>query len=251
MLYSIYDLHNVKYIGARVLTNTPACGAFRGHGTVNVRFAFESHLDKMAEKLGLDAVRGAPGQSHRQDPLHHRQRPDRHQLRPARMPRLGRAGERLEGTEGQARPHQGRQAEGPGHGLLALHQRRLQAGQLDRRAARDGASEARLRRLDRRALGRGRDRPGLVDHHRAMRRRRARPRSRPHPHRHRRQRGRAQGQRLLLVARHLHGRQRHHRRRREPQEDPGRRRRAQARGTARGHRGAWARSIAPPARTRA
>ena len=61
MLYSIYDLHNVKYIGARVLTNTPACGAFRGHGTVNVRFAFESHLDKMAEQLGLDpfAVRRA------------------------------------------------------------------------------------------------------------------------------------------------------------------------------------------------
>ncbi|HEX7006534.1 MAG TPA: molybdopterin cofactor-binding domain-containing protein, partial [Alphaproteobacteria bacterium] len=61
MLYSIYDLHNVKYIGARVLTNTPVCGAFRGHGTVNVRFAFECHLDKMAEQLGLDpfAVRRA------------------------------------------------------------------------------------------------------------------------------------------------------------------------------------------------
>src|ERR1700737_2017920 len=28
MLYAIYDLHNVKYIGRRVLTNTPPCGAF-------------------------------------------------------------------------------------------------------------------------------------------------------------------------------------------------------------------------------
>src|SRR5579872_144315 len=54
MLYAIYDLHNVKYVGKRVLTNTPPCGAFRGHGTVDVRFAFESILDEMAGKLGLD-----------------------------------------------------------------------------------------------------------------------------------------------------------------------------------------------------
>jgi 4-hydroxybenzoyl-CoA reductase subunit alpha len=55
MLYAIYDLHNVKYIGRRVLTNTPPCGAFRGHGTVDVRFAFESLLDQMARELDLDA----------------------------------------------------------------------------------------------------------------------------------------------------------------------------------------------------
>jgi 4-hydroxybenzoyl-CoA reductase subunit alpha len=61
MLYAIYDLHNVKYIGRRVLTNTPPCGAFRGHGTVDVRFAFESLLDQMARELDLDpfAVRRA------------------------------------------------------------------------------------------------------------------------------------------------------------------------------------------------
>jgi 4-hydroxybenzoyl-CoA reductase subunit alpha len=61
MLYAIYDLRNVKYIGRRVLTNTPPCGAFRGHGTVNVRFAFESLLDEMARELNLDpfAVRRA------------------------------------------------------------------------------------------------------------------------------------------------------------------------------------------------
>ncbi len=61
MLYAIYDLHNVKYVGRRVLTNTPPCGAFRGHGTVDVRFAFESLLDEMAAELGLDpfAVRRA------------------------------------------------------------------------------------------------------------------------------------------------------------------------------------------------
>jgi 4-hydroxybenzoyl-CoA reductase subunit alpha len=61
MLYAIYDLHNVKYVGRRVLTNTPPCGAFRGHGTVNIRFAFESLIDSMASELGLDpfAVRRA------------------------------------------------------------------------------------------------------------------------------------------------------------------------------------------------
>ena len=56
MLYAIYDLNNVKYIGKRVLTNTPPCGAFRGHGTVDVRFAFESLLDQMAGELGLDPL---------------------------------------------------------------------------------------------------------------------------------------------------------------------------------------------------
>ena len=61
MLYALYDLNNVRYVGRRVLTNTPPCGAFRGHGTVDVRFAFESLLDQMAAELGLDpmAVRRA------------------------------------------------------------------------------------------------------------------------------------------------------------------------------------------------
>ncbi len=61
MLYAIYDLHDVKYIGRRALTNTPPCGAFRGHGTVDIRFAFESLLDQMAGELKLDplAVRRA------------------------------------------------------------------------------------------------------------------------------------------------------------------------------------------------
>jgi 4-hydroxybenzoyl-CoA reductase subunit alpha len=56
MLYAIYDLDAVKYVGRRVLTNTPPCGAFRGHGTVDVRFAFESLLDQMAGELGVDPM---------------------------------------------------------------------------------------------------------------------------------------------------------------------------------------------------
>lgn len=56
LLNGLYDLPAVKYDGYRIYTNTPACGAMRGHGTVNVRFAFESLLDTMAAKLGLDPI---------------------------------------------------------------------------------------------------------------------------------------------------------------------------------------------------
>ncbi len=54
MVFALYDIQNARYNGYRVLTNTPPCGAFRGHGTVNVRFAFESLMDEMAIELGLD-----------------------------------------------------------------------------------------------------------------------------------------------------------------------------------------------------
>src|SRR5947199_4458415 len=54
LLGALYDIPNIRYDGYRVLTNKPACGAMRGHGTVNVRFAFESQLDEVANKLGID-----------------------------------------------------------------------------------------------------------------------------------------------------------------------------------------------------
>ncbi len=54
LLHAIYDLTNVRFDGYRVLTNKPACGAMRGHGTVNVRFAFESALDEIAANLNMD-----------------------------------------------------------------------------------------------------------------------------------------------------------------------------------------------------
>lgn len=56
LLGALYDIPHVKYDGYRVLTNKPACGAMRGHGTVNVRFAFESMLDQLAEDAGMDPV---------------------------------------------------------------------------------------------------------------------------------------------------------------------------------------------------
>lgn len=54
LLGAIYDIKNMKYDGYRVLTNKPASGAMRGHGTVNVRFSFESQLDMIAADLGID-----------------------------------------------------------------------------------------------------------------------------------------------------------------------------------------------------
>jgi 4-hydroxybenzoyl-CoA reductase subunit alpha len=56
LLGAIYDIPNVKYDGYRVLTNKPACGAMRGHGTVNVRFAVEAMLDALAHDAGLDPL---------------------------------------------------------------------------------------------------------------------------------------------------------------------------------------------------
>ena len=54
LLGALYDIPHIQYDGYRVLTNKPACGAMRGHGTVNVRFAFESQLDELAAKIGMD-----------------------------------------------------------------------------------------------------------------------------------------------------------------------------------------------------
>jgi len=61
LLHALYTVGAVRYRGYRVYANLPPCGAMRGHGAVNVRFAFESLLDEMAGALGLDpfAVRRA------------------------------------------------------------------------------------------------------------------------------------------------------------------------------------------------
>jgi len=54
LLHALYQLPACRYFGLRVYTNTPPNGAMRGHGSVHVRHAFESMLDVMAERLGLD-----------------------------------------------------------------------------------------------------------------------------------------------------------------------------------------------------
>jgi 4-hydroxybenzoyl-CoA reductase subunit alpha len=54
LLHALYKVGAVRYRGLRVYTNLPPCGAMRGHGAVNVRFAFESLLDEMSRELDLD-----------------------------------------------------------------------------------------------------------------------------------------------------------------------------------------------------
>ncbi len=54
LLHGIYDLPAIKHDAWRVYTNTPACGAQRGHGTVDSRTAFEALMNEMAAELGLD-----------------------------------------------------------------------------------------------------------------------------------------------------------------------------------------------------
>ncbi|HET9717892.1 MAG TPA: 4-hydroxybenzoyl-CoA reductase subunit alpha [Pseudolabrys sp.] len=61
LLQGLYDIPAVKYDGYRIYANLPPCGAMRGHGSVDVRHAFECLVDRMARELGLDpfAVRRA------------------------------------------------------------------------------------------------------------------------------------------------------------------------------------------------
>lgn len=56
MMPTLYKLPNFKYDGYRVYTNLPACGAQRGHGTPQPRFAFESQLTMIADELGIDQI---------------------------------------------------------------------------------------------------------------------------------------------------------------------------------------------------
>ena len=54
LLQGIYDIPAVKYDGYRVYANLPPCGAMRGHGSVDMRHAFECLVDRMAREFKLD-----------------------------------------------------------------------------------------------------------------------------------------------------------------------------------------------------
>ncbi len=56
MIPTLYKFPNYRYEGFRVMTNKPACGAMRGHGAPQPRFAFESLLSMMAEDMGIDPI---------------------------------------------------------------------------------------------------------------------------------------------------------------------------------------------------
>ncbi|MFH1313651.1 MAG: molybdopterin cofactor-binding domain-containing protein [Candidatus Eisenbacteria bacterium] len=56
MMPTLYHLPNYRYRGYRVFTNKPACGAMRGHGVPQPRFAFECLLNMVADEIGIDPV---------------------------------------------------------------------------------------------------------------------------------------------------------------------------------------------------
>lgn len=56
MLTLTYEFDNFRFDMLRVYTNLPACGAQRGHGAPQPRYAFEAHLDNIAKDLGIDPI---------------------------------------------------------------------------------------------------------------------------------------------------------------------------------------------------
>jgi 4-hydroxybenzoyl-CoA reductase alpha subunit len=56
MMPTLYHIPNYRYDGYRVMTNKPACGAMRGHGVPQPRFAFECLLNMVADDLRIDPI---------------------------------------------------------------------------------------------------------------------------------------------------------------------------------------------------
>ncbi len=53
---SLYRVPHCKYHTTVVYTNNPYAGSFRGYGNLQGTFAVESHMDKLAEAIGMDPL---------------------------------------------------------------------------------------------------------------------------------------------------------------------------------------------------
>jgi len=51
-----YEVPNARIEGTAVYTNNPPCGAMRGFGAVQVCFAYEAQMDKLAQALGMSPI---------------------------------------------------------------------------------------------------------------------------------------------------------------------------------------------------
>jgi len=52
----IYPCQNIRFEAEVVYTNLPPPGAFRGYGVPQGFFALESHMDEIANQIGMDAL---------------------------------------------------------------------------------------------------------------------------------------------------------------------------------------------------
>jgi len=52
-----YNVDNVKGVAHNVYTNNTYCGAMRGFGATQMAFAYESQMDILAHKLGIDPIK--------------------------------------------------------------------------------------------------------------------------------------------------------------------------------------------------
>jgi len=55
-IFMVYNIEHLKITGYRVYTNNPISGAIRGFGGVQSGFSIESHMDLLAEGIGMDPV---------------------------------------------------------------------------------------------------------------------------------------------------------------------------------------------------
>ncbi len=55
-IFMVYKIQHFRISGYRVYTNTPISGAMRGFGGVQAGFAIESHMDMLAEGIGMDPI---------------------------------------------------------------------------------------------------------------------------------------------------------------------------------------------------
>lgn len=69
LLQGPYRIENLRFRSRRVYTNKPMCGAMRGHGGVNPRFAAEVLLDMALVQAGVDPCQGRIDMIHRPNTL--------------------------------------------------------------------------------------------------------------------------------------------------------------------------------------
>lgn len=55
-IFMVYKINHLRISGYRVYTNNPISGAIRGFGGVQSGFSYESHMDLLAEGIGMDPI---------------------------------------------------------------------------------------------------------------------------------------------------------------------------------------------------